>query len=167
MGLYSPLSPLSRHLIVWFPNYAWLTTSAVTPFVYAQKLKHERVDPQQRKILVAQETCRQIVSGGLGFLTSAAGILLGSKLSRGAGDKTLQKVIWSTLASCLSYSVIRPVLGTDLFVHWMQRKGMMAFGGQQGLAPQKTTAFGTPEARIQTYFQGIQARSMLKFSSWA
>jgi hypothetical protein len=166
MGRYSSLSPLSRHLIVWFPNYAWLTTSAVTPFVYAQKLKHERVEPKQRKILVAQEICRQIVSGGLGFLTSAVGILLGSKLSRGAGDKTLQKVIWSTLASCISYSVIRPVLGTDLFVHWMQRKGMMAFG-QAGSEHRQPTAVETPEERIQTYFRGVQARSMLKFSRWA
>ena len=63
MGYRTHLSPAAKHLVVWFPSYAWLTTSAVTPFVYYAKLKHERVEPQQRKILVAQETCRQIVSG--------------------------------------------------------------------------------------------------------
>jgi hypothetical protein len=166
MGLQPQLSPLSRHLIVWFPNYAWLTTSAVTPFIYAQKLKHERVEPQQRKILVAQETCRQIVSGGLGFLTSTLGILLGSKLCRGSGDKTLQKIIWSTLASCVSYAVIRPILGTDLFIRWMQHKGIMAFG-DPSQRPEKAVMTATPEERIQTYFQGVQARAMLKFSGWA
>ncbi|HEY9686486.1 MAG TPA: hypothetical protein V6C52_05885 [Coleofasciculaceae cyanobacterium] len=167
MGTHSNLPPVSRHLIVWFPTYAWLATSAVTPFVFYKKLKHEQVEPQQLKILVAQETCRQIVSGTIGFATSAIGILAATWMGKKGGDKTLLKVIMSSLTNCFGYAVIRPVLGTDLFVHWMQRQGMMAFGGDKQRKPHKATAVGTPEERIQTYFQGIQARSMLKFSGLA
>lgn len=156
-----------KHLLVWFPNYAWLATSAITPLVYYAKLKRENVEPEQRKILVTQETCRQIVSGTLSFLSGAFGIWLASK---GKGDRTLHKVIWGTLTSCFGHAVIRPILGTDLFVYWMRRKGMPAFTMDElkkDVPSQAPASITTPEQRLQRYFNGVQARSAMKFSGWA
>ena len=168
MRKFARFWPGSNHWLVWFPSYAWLATSAITPFIYALKLRREQVEPKQRDILVTQETCRQLVSGAIGFLTSAAGIKLGGLLGRNAVNKTLSKVIWGALANCLGYAVVRPVLGTDLFVYWMRRKGMAAFTPEQKPHPPVTTSRSlvSPEQRIQHYFSRIQARSALNYQHW-
>lgn len=129
-------SPAQARFLYLFKGFAPVATNIVTPMMVAYRLREAPLSRDKRQEIIMQEVARQLVSGCIGLLFYFGGGALTRKLlertlrhvGKGMGEagKQIAMTVGATAAEFLGYGFVRPLVSTDLIVHWLQRKPLTA-----------------------------------------
>jgi hypothetical protein len=121
------LSPQQQqNIMYWVGGLSPLATNLVTPVVTHYRLKMTDLPEQERHMNVIQEVARQVVSAGLQLASFFGGAWLMKKLGGGVaakpGNHTLLQFLGGVFFAFLSYAFIRPLISTEIVLHYLYPK---------------------------------------------
>ncbi len=161
MTVYSHLPPKQQTFLFWFAPLANLATNVVTPIIVHKQVKRQPISENDKRNLVIQEVCRQVISGGIGLITYFGSALLSGLLTKRVEHRSFNQLVGGTIGSFIGYAFVRPLLSTELILRWLRQRGLIQNAAVQKKSHLSSSAALPPSRAtggMQHYLQGIEEK---------